>query len=285
MSNKHVHAIYDDDDKLLSAVKHLRSSGVSIKDVFTPFPVHGLDHALDLKPTRIAIAAFIYGCIGLTTAILMINYIMIVDWPQNIGGKPSFSFMENLPAFVPVIFELTVFFAGHLMVITFYMRSSLWPFKKAENPIPETTDDKFLIQITSFKDQKKLMSIIKQTDYHNIDIIEHQPVVAEPNKLVNESSQVSVGFVFHSRKYSDGSSNLRIQFTKGRGSQYAKNTGIRIFRKYWSSSKNVVSSKHPEHEKINKQLENIKSKIITGKEKFKSGVISFERLHNYILDN
>ena len=285
MSNKHVHAIYDDDDKLLSAVKHLRSSGVSIKDVFTPFPVHGLDHALDLKPTRIAIAAFIYGCIGLTIAILMINYIMIVDWPQNIGGKPSFSFMENLPAFVPVIFELTVFFAGHLMVITFYMRSSLWPFKKAENPIPETTDDKFLIQITSFKDQKKLMSIIKQTDYHNIDIIEHQPVVAEPNKLVNESSQVSVGFVFHSRKYSDGSSNLRIQFTKGRGSQYAKNTGIRIFRKYWSSSKNVVSSKHPEHEKINKQLENIKSKIITGKEKFKSGVISFERLHNYILDN
>ena len=87
------------------------------------------------------------------------------------------------------------------------------------------------------------------------------------------------------RKYSDGSSNLRIQFTKGRGSQYAKNTGIRIFRKYWSSSKNVVSTKHPEHEKINKQLENIKSKIITGKEKFKSGVISFERLHNYILDN
>ena len=285
MSNKHVHAIYDDDDKLLSAVKHLRSCGVSIKDVFTPFPVHGLDHALDLKPTRIAIAAFIYGCIGLTTAILMINYIMIVDWPQNIGGKPSFSFMENLPAFVPVIFELTVFFAGHLMVITFYMRSSLWPFKKAENPIPETTDDKFLIQITSFKDQKKLMSIIKQTDYHNIDIIEHQPVVAEPNKLVNESSQVSVGFVFHSRKYSDGSSNLRIQFTKGRGSQYAKNTGIRIFRKYWSSSKNAVSTKHPEHEKINKQLENIKSKIIIAKEKFKSGAISFERLHNYILDN
>ena len=285
MLNKHVHAIYDDDDKLLSAVKHLRSSGVSIKDVFTPFPVHGLDHALDLKPTRIAIAAFIYGCIGLTTAILMINYIMIVDWPQNIGGKPSFSIMENLPAFVPVIFELTVFFAGHLMVITFYVRSSLWPFKKAENPIPETTDDKFLIQITSFKDQKKLMSIIKQTDYHNIDIIEHQPVIAEANKSINESSQVSVGFVFHSRKYSNGSSNLRIQFTKGRGSQYAKNTGIRIFRKYWSSSKNSVSSKHPEHEKINEKLKNIKSKIVSGKEKFKNGVISFEQLHNYVLDN
>ena len=286
MANKHVHAIYDDDDKLLSAVKILKSKGVAINDVFTPFPVHGLDHALDLKPTRIAIAAFIYGFIGFTFAILMINYIMIVDWPQNIGGKPSFTLIENLPAFVPVIFELTVFFAAHLMVITFYVRSSLWPFKKAENPIPETTDDKFLIQILSFNDQKKLLSIIKQTDYYDIDLVEDKSVhVDHQNVELKDSLQVSVGFVFHSRKYSNGSSNLRIQFTKGRGSQYAKNTGLRIFRKYWSSSKNLVSNKHPEYEKINKKLENIKSKIISAKQKFKSGDISFEQLHNYVLDN
>ena len=285
MANKHVHAIYDDDDKLLSAVKILKSKGVNINDVFTPFPVHGLDHALDLKPTRIAIAAFIYGFIGFTFAILMINYIMIVDWPQNIGGKPSFTLIENLPAFVPVIFELTVFFAAHLMVITFYVRSSLWPFKKAENPIPETTDDKFLIQILSFNDQKKLLSIIKQTDYYDIDLVEDKPVPVGQIVELNDSLQVSAGFVFHSRKYSDGSSNLRIQFTKGRGSQYAKNTGLRIFRKYWSSSKNLVSNKHPEHEKINKKLENIKSKIISAKQKFKSGDILFEQLHNYVLDN
>ena len=285
MANKHVHAIYDDDDKLLSAVKILKSKGVNINDVFTPFPVHGLDHALDLKPTRIAIAAFIYGFIGFTFAILMINYIMIVDWPQNIGGKPSFTLIENLPAFVPVIFELTVFFAAHLMVITFYVRSSLWPFKKAENPIPETTDDKFLIQISSFNDQKKLLSIIKQTDYYNIDLVEDKAVPVEQTVELNDSQQVSVGFVFHSRKYSDGSSNLRIQFTKGRGSQYAKNSGLRIFRKYWSSSKSVVSTKHPEHEKINKKLENIKSKIISAKQKFKNSDILFEQLHNYVLDN
>ena len=285
MANKHVHAIYDDDDKLLSAVKIMKSKGVNINDVFTPFPVHGLDHALDLKPTRIAIAAFIYGFIGFTFAILMINYIMIVDWPQNIGGKPSFTLIENLPAFVPVIFELTVFFAAHLMVITFYVRSSLWPFKKAENPIPETTDDKFLIQISSFNDQKKLLSIIKQTDYYDIDLVEDKTVPVEQIVELNDSQQVSVGFVFHSRKYSDGSSNLRIQFTKGRGSQYAKNSGLRIFRKYWSSSKCVVSTKHPEHEKINKKLENIKSKIISAKQKFKNSDILFEQLHNYVLDN
>ena len=115
MAEKFIHAIYDDDDKLLDAIKDLKKNKVTIEEVFTPFPVHGLDHLLDLKPTRLAITAFIYGCIGLTFGLLMINYIMIVDWPQNIGGKPSFSLIENLPAFVPVIFELTVFFAAHLL--------------------------------------------------------------------------------------------------------------------------------------------------------------------------
>ena len=46
MANKFIHAIYDDDDKLLDAVKHLKKEGVYIEDVFTPFPVHGLDKAL-----------------------------------------------------------------------------------------------------------------------------------------------------------------------------------------------------------------------------------------------
>ena len=172
MANKFIHAIYDDDDKLLDAVKHLKKEGVYIEDVFTPFPVHGLDKALGLAPTRISIAGFIYGCIGFAFAIFMMNYIMIVDWPQNIGGKPSFSFIENMPAFVPIMFELTVFFSAHLMVITFYLRSRLWPFKKAENPIPETTDDKFLVQIPVIGNEKEIKSKIKKTDILKIDVVE-----------------------------------------------------------------------------------------------------------------
>ena len=172
MANKFLHAIYDDDDKLLDAVKLLKKEGVTIEDVFTPFPVHGLDHLLDLKPTRLAINAFIYGCLGLTVALLMINYIMIVDWPQNIGGKPSFSFIENMPAFVPIMFEMTVFFAAHLMVLTFYMRSKLWPFKKAENPNPLTTDNMFLIDMESGDNLNKLKVFLKKTGAVSIEVIE-----------------------------------------------------------------------------------------------------------------
>ena len=163
MNNQVIHALYDDDDVLLKAVDIIRAEKYHIEEVYTPFPVHGLDKALGLEGTKIAITAFMYGCLGFIVSILMMNYIMIEDWPQNIGGKPSFSFIENMPAFVPIMFELTVFFAAHLMVITFYMRSKLWPFKKSEKPNPLTTDDKFLMEIVMEKNEKKLIEIIKST--------------------------------------------------------------------------------------------------------------------------
>ena len=147
MASKVIHAIYTDDDLLLQAVKQVREARYHISEIYTPFPVHGLDKAMGLAPTRIAITSFIYGLIGLSVATAMMNFIMIEDWPMDIGGKPSFSFFQNMPSFVPIMFELTVFFAAHLMVITFYLRSRLRPFKTAENPDLRTTDDHFLMEV------------------------------------------------------------------------------------------------------------------------------------------
>ncbi|MFL2601410.1 MAG: DUF3341 domain-containing protein [Flavobacteriaceae bacterium] len=173
MSGKRfIHGIYDDDDVLLSAIKSIRAEKYDIEEVYTPFPVHGLDKALGIEETRIAIMAFIYGCIGLIVAFLMMDFIMIKDWPQNIGGKPSFSFLENMPSFVPVMFEMTVFFAAHLMVITFYLRSKLWPFKKAENPNPLTTDDKFLVEIELNDNEKRLTTLLKKSGAIEVSVIE-----------------------------------------------------------------------------------------------------------------
>ena len=292
MAEKFIHAVYDDDDKLLDAIKNLKKNKIMIEEVFTPFPVHGLDHLLDLKPTRIAIAAFIYGCIGFTFGLLMIYYIMIVDWPQNIGGKPSFSLLENLPAFVPVMFELTVFFTGHLMVITFYLRSRLWPFKEAENPIPETTDDKFLIQIPVYGNESAIKSIIKTTDFYDLTVVDELPpkvdkleddIYDEDN--IQSELDITIGFVFHSRKYSDGSSNLRIQFTRGRGHQYAKNSGLRIYRKHWISKKSEVSDKHPEFDKVNASINLLKDKINEAKSLYTKGEILFEDVYKEIFKN
>lgn len=147
--NTKIYALYGDDDILVSAVKSLRKKGVNIKDVYTPFPVHGLDKALGLKKTRISDLAFVYGAYGLTLMIVTTWYMMIYDWPQNIGGKPSFSWGENATAFAVPMFETTVFFAAHLMSITYLIRCGLFPGAKAKNPDPRTTDDKFLIEVES----------------------------------------------------------------------------------------------------------------------------------------
>ena len=172
MSNKVIQALYNDDDVLMAAVKKVKAAHHHIEEIYCPFPVHGLDKAMGLAPTRIAITAFIYGCIGLVVSIVMINYIMIQDWPRDIGGKPSFSYIENMPAFVPVMFELTVFFAAHLMVITFYLRSRLWPFKKAENPDVRTTDDHFLMEIEVHDNEEELTALLQSTGAVEVKISE-----------------------------------------------------------------------------------------------------------------
>ena len=102
----------------------------------------------------------------------MMRYMMIIDWPQDIGGKPSFSYIQNMPAFVPVMFEMTVFFAAHLMVITFYLRSKLWPFKKAENPDVRTTDDHFLMEVAAHGDVDQLVSFFENTGAVEVKVIE-----------------------------------------------------------------------------------------------------------------
>jgi len=171
-TSKVIHAIYTDDDVLLSAVKRVKAEKHHIEEIYTPFPVHGLDKAMGLAPTRLAITAFLYGCVGLVVATVMMNYIMIEDWPQDIGGKPSFSYLENMPAFVPIMFELTVFFAAHLMVITFYLRSRMWPFKKAENPDLRTTDDHFLMEIALHGNEDELTALLRETGAVEVTIID-----------------------------------------------------------------------------------------------------------------
>ena len=138
-------------EELLDKIKELKSEGKEIQEVYTPFYVHSLDEALGLKRTRLGKATFLYGLIGLFFGCWLTYFTMIKDWPMDIGGKPNATFWQNLPAFVPVIFELVVYFAAHLLVISFFIRSRLYPFKKAKNPIKKSSDDKFVIQVRDKK--------------------------------------------------------------------------------------------------------------------------------------
>ena len=134
-------------EELLNTVKQLKQDKIAIQEVYTPFAVHGLPEALGLSRSRLGKATFVYGLIGLLLGCWLTYFTMIEDWPQNFGGKPNETFWANLPAFVPVIFELVVYFAAHLLVLSFFLRSKLYPTQQASQPIKRSTDDKFVIQL------------------------------------------------------------------------------------------------------------------------------------------
>ncbi|ATL46377.1 quinol:cytochrome C oxidoreductase [Chitinophaga caeni] len=140
---KFVVGCFDDEAVLFPAVKKVRTAGYKIHDVYTPFPVHGLDHALGLRETSLHTAGFIYGITGTTTALSFMSWVFTSDWPMNIGGKPHFP----LPAFIPITFELTVLFAAVGMVLTFCYLCQLAPFVKKHVFHPRQTDDLFVMAI------------------------------------------------------------------------------------------------------------------------------------------
>jgi hypothetical protein len=134
---------FDDEAVLFPAVKEVRKAGYKIHDVFTPFPIHGLDKAMGLRDTSLHTAGFIYGITGTATAVGFITWALTVDWPLNFGGKPFFS----LPAWIPITFELTVLFASVGMVLTFCYLCQLAPFVKKDHFDLRSTDDHFVMAL------------------------------------------------------------------------------------------------------------------------------------------
>jgi hypothetical protein len=170
-TTKEIHGLFGDEEVLKASAKALVAKGVHIKDVFSPFPIHGIDPIIGVPPTRLHIAGFIYGLCGMGLALFMFWFTLIMDWPMNIGGKPNFSLLVNLPAFVPVTFEMTVFCAAHGMSVTYFIRNTIYPGKKNWNPDLRTTDDKFLIQIDLDENSvgaEEIEGILKETGAEEI---------------------------------------------------------------------------------------------------------------------
>ncbi len=139
--NKYITAYYHDEHDLLKGVKLLKSKGLNIHDVLSPFPVHGLDKAMGLRRSRLARVAFTGGAIGAIAGFGFQAWVFTKAYPINFGGKPFFA----APSFMPVTFETTVLFAAFSMVIAFFVVSKLGP---GANPVihdERVSDDRFLV--------------------------------------------------------------------------------------------------------------------------------------------
>lgn len=158
MIKKFVVGSFEEEEVLFPAVKNVRRAGYKLHDIYTPYPVHGLDHAMGLRETSLHTAGFIYGILGLTTALAGMGWIFTTDWPLNIGGKPHFP----LPAFIPIAFELTVLFSAVGMVMTFCYLNQLMPGVKKHHFSMRATDDAFVmvIECTEHSNEEEIRNFL-----------------------------------------------------------------------------------------------------------------------------
>lgn len=141
--NNYIVGVFNDEDILLSAVQKVRKSGVKIEEVYSPFPVHGLDEALGYKRSRLPVAAFLFGLLGTILALTMQLYMLAIDWPMIIGGKD----FAAIPDFIPVTFELTVLISAFGMVGCFLVVSNLKPYGKPRIFDLRSTDDMHIMAL------------------------------------------------------------------------------------------------------------------------------------------
>ena len=115
---------------LLEAARTLRSDGHSDLDLHSAVPLHGADEALGLKKSIVPRIALVAGLIGASTGYLMQWFMVGVDWPINVGGRPP----HSPPAFIPVTFELGVLFAA---LSIFFGLFVLWGMPRLHHPVFE----------------------------------------------------------------------------------------------------------------------------------------------------
>ena len=148
-------AIFNSPDDIINAAKKVSEAGYTKFDVNTPYPVHGMDGAMKLKPSKLGYVALVFGLTGTVLALAFMAWTITVDYPLVIGGKPYFAF----PAYVPIMFEVTVLLATIATVVT--MLFIIFKFPNNSHPIHDT---EYMKKVSSDK-----YGLFIQTDDPNFD--------------------------------------------------------------------------------------------------------------------
>ena len=128
---------------MISGMEEILEKKFRINEIFTPYPVHEVFHALRRK-SRLQIAGYFYGLFGAIAVLAFLYWTSVTNWPVNYGGKPFNSF----PSFIVVTIILTIFTVTILSLATFSLRGKLWPGKKHKIYDHRATDDKFIIVLS-----------------------------------------------------------------------------------------------------------------------------------------
>jgi len=142
MSTKTIIGIFDDEETLMDAIHKVKSRGIGIEEVYTPYPVFEALEAVG-KKSRIRTAAFFYGLFAAISVLAFLYYTSVIDWPIVYGGKPFNSF----PSFIIITLVLTIFSVTVLSLFTFSISAKLSPGKTVIVIDERATDDKFVLVV------------------------------------------------------------------------------------------------------------------------------------------
>ena len=167
-------AEYDTPADIMHAAEKIRDAGFRKWDVFTPFPIHGMDHAMGLKNSPVGWFGFAGGVFGYTTGMLLIWFCNTLDYPILIGGKPMFS---PWAAFPPS-YELTILFTafgaiGGMMFLNKLPRLHHPLLKHAR--FEKATHDKFFLVIETADakySEAETRKLLETTGSKHIEMVE-----------------------------------------------------------------------------------------------------------------
>ena len=142
-TGKLVLGVFRGEGDLIAAAAATRSGKHEIHDAYTPYPVHGLDKAMGLRRSRFTWVCLCFAITGLICAVAGQFFITYIDWPVDVGGKP----WNSLPAFLPIMFELTVLFGGVGTFVTLFLRTGMIPGREPWLPHEKVTDDRFVLAV------------------------------------------------------------------------------------------------------------------------------------------
>ena len=156
MSSSHLIGVFDEEWGLVKAVEEIRGKDLPIEEVYTPYPIHEVIHAMGTR-SKLQIFAYFYGLFGALAVLAFLYWTSVIDWPINYGGKPFNSF----PSFIIITIVLTIFIVTISSLATFSGRAKLWPGKQHKIYDPRATDDKFVIVVNKEKADPGKLGIIQ----------------------------------------------------------------------------------------------------------------------------
>lgn len=163
--------IYEEEDLLISALQKIHDKDIVITEVFTPYPIHAVFKIMKRK-TKLQIVTFLFAAAGLVISYLFLYWTSVISYPLIYGGKPY----HSIPSFIIICFVTTICVAIILSVLTFFIRSRLYPGKKPTIIDHRITDDAFVILVNikpemSSVDIKAINSLMKQNGA--VEVIEN----------------------------------------------------------------------------------------------------------------